>query len=416
MSQSCVSLSLYVVSGHAYSQASQSPIALSFLQTNYDLIAGNPYAIVVNRKGVVVGQILSGMIQVRLDRFSSGEDFTLLVSPCILLDVSMGDPDWNPSYVYDLGVLNDDGTVTVLGMEAISNVTFSHDLLSNVMICFGNVTVSGMTSSVILISRAENYEEMNAYTSQEHAIVMTSGALFCFGAVIVIGCHLYTTFNIPVAVIGVQSMCLLAFRGIYFFLLGSGDITVGGLLDFALIEIPTFIYIGIFLQIILPSYRFFYQVDMSTSTMEIMIVAFLLLNWIVFAAVMIAISFSTPDVVETKSCNCQISDPIPQNQAAEIIRIVYKSVVVVIAMIVVAVTLFFRTQAAKAGGIMPIYYQIVCLSLGLFFDCVAFVTYYAVNTPSAYFLIVLWFTELLPICTMNLVVTWATRKIDLNFF
>jgi len=147
----------------------------------------------------------------------------------------------------------------------------------------------------------------------------------------------------------------------------------------------------------------------------LMIFVGLLVNWIVFAALMIAVDLSTTNYVESKSCNCLVSDPIQQSDAAEIIRIVYKSFVLVVAIGVVIITLLFRTEAAKAGGIQELYYQIVLLSLGLFFDCVGFVIYYAVNTPTAYFLIVLWFTELIPICTMNGVVTWMTKMIDLNF-
>jgi hypothetical protein len=79
----------------------------------------------------------------------------------------------------------------------------------------------------------------------------------------VIGFQCFTSFNLPVFVIGIQSICLLAFWGIYFCLLGTGEIPIHGLLDFALSEIPTFIYIGIFLQIVIPSYNFFFYHKMS---------------------------------------------------------------------------------------------------------------------------------------------------------
>jgi hypothetical protein len=135
----------------------------------------------------------------------------------------------------------------------------------------------------------------------------------------------------------------------------------------------------------------------------------------VFAILMIIMSTSVSQSSESKICDCQISEGIEQSDSAEIIQITYKSVVLVIAIFVVIITLLFCTQAAKAGGIQMLYYQIVSLSLGLFFDCVGFVIYYSVNKPSAYFLIVLRFTELLPLCTMNGVVAWATRMIHLNF-
>ena len=145
------------------------------------------------------------------------------------------------------------------------------------MICFEDLTIYE-NISIILIERVSDYENVKAYTHGEESIVVTSGALFCFGGVIVMICHFLTSYNLPVVIIGVESVCLLFFRGIYFFLLGSGDIPIGGLLDFALIEIPTFIYIGIFLEIIFPCYRFFFKREMSKNLLLTLIFVSLLLN------------------------------------------------------------------------------------------------------------------------------------------
>ena len=180
-------------------------------------------------------------------------------------------------------------------------------------------------------------------------------------------------------------------------------------------SMPTFIYIGIFLQIILPCYRFFFRREITKRALGTAVACAMLVNWLIFAALMIIMA-STASASEGKnSCDCQISDLVSQNNAAQIVRIVYKSIVLVIAIGVVIVTFLFRTQAERAGGIQEIYYPILLLSFCLFLDCAAFVTYYAVNVTTAYFLIVLWFTELLPICVMNGGVTWATRTLTLNF-
>lgn len=414
LDESCVSVSLYALSGHYFSKTSQSPLALSFLQTNYDLVGGNQYAVVTNSKGVVVGQIISSMITIEVETFSSSElSDHLLLAPCILIDSTMGESEGNDYDVYDLGMIFDDNTIHPLHVNAVNaNGTFVG--AGSKMVCFENITITRSNTSLILIQRVDGYENMNAYSNGEYSIVITSGALFCFGGFLVIVFHCITTFNVPVFIIGIQSICLLLFRGIYFLLLGSGDIAVGGLLDFALIEIPTFIYIGIFIQIILPSYRFFFQRNISTKSVALMIVGGLLINWIIFAILMSVMSSVSTNAVETKSCNCQYAASVQQNNTAQIIRIVYKSFVLVLAIGVVFVTLLFRMEALKAGGIQELYYQVVLLSLGLFFDCVGFVIYYAVNTPAAYFLIVLWFTELVPICIMNGVVAWATRMVDLK--
>ena len=416
LSESCVSLSVSASSGHVYTRPADVPLALSFLPTNYDLAGSNTYAVVSNGKGVTVGQILSAMIHFNVETFTSDGTFAMGTTLCVLLDPTMGDKEWGVARgcdVFDLGLLSADGvTIHPLGKESTENSTE----IGNMMICFAELTLTSANTSLILIQRAANYESANTYTNGEADIVLTSGALFCFGGLVVAVFHCVTTLNLPILAIGVQSVCLLLFRGVYFFVLGSGDLPIGGLLDFALIEIPTFLYIGIFFQLIFPCYRFFFNQKLPKRALVASISISLLVNWLVFAALMIIISSTNQSSMESRSCDCQISDSVQQSNTAEIVRIVYKSIVLAVAVGVVTVTLIFRTQAEKAGGIQSIYYQIVFLSLGLLFDCVAFVVYYAVDRPCAYFLIVLWFTELLPVCTMNVVLTWKTRKIDLKFF
>jgi len=268
LSESCVSLSVYVASGHIYSEPTQSPLALSFLQTNFDLAKGNPFAVVTNKNGVIVGDIHSSMIRLEIDNFSSSGEYILFVSPCILLDPTVGGNDETTNYdVYDLGVLFEDGTIQPLGMEAIGNRTNNQSS----MICFGEVVLTERTMSLILIKRVKDFENMNTYSHAEEAIVLTSGALFSFGAILVVTFHIFTTFNLPIFILGVQSFGLLCFRGIYFFILATEVIEIGGLVDFALIEIPTFIYIGIFLQIIFPSYRFFFNRKVSLKILGTLI-------------------------------------------------------------------------------------------------------------------------------------------------
>jgi hypothetical protein len=411
---SCVNVSVSVVSGHAYSRAPESPIALPFLQTNYDLIGNNTYAVVTNHKGVVIGQIAGSMIHLQVE--SNLRSFLLDVSPCLSLDLSMKQTDGTDYSVYDLGILSASGSIQPLGLKVASNKSSIH---STGVICFDVFFISENFTSFILIERVSNYENMNAYTNAEEAIVITSGVLFCFGALVMMVLHLITTFNVPVAIVGIQSFCLLSFRGVYFLVLSADIIPIGGLLDFALIEIPTFIYIGIFIEIILASYQFFIDRQgakrISKNMLILLNVMALLLNWIVFAAIMIAMAFSSNTSVEQRTCNCQISHGIQQSDSAQIIRIVYKSIVLVSAVCVVGFTRYFRYEVLKAGGLQVLYHQVVFLSLGLFFDCVAFVIYDAVNSPTAYFLIVLWFTELLPICTLNGVLTTLTNRVTLQF-
>jgi hypothetical protein len=417
MDVSCVTVSVFVISGHVYTSSPQSPLALPFLPTNYNLVGDNIYAVVENGIGVVVGQIHGAMIQIIVQNLSSIVSYDLQVSPCLLLDPNMLASNQTSYDVFDVGILTSDGKIFPLGFQK----NFVYMVSQNVMICFENITISDSNTSLILIQRVSNYENFHAYTSGEESAVMVSAVLFSFGSFLLIACHLCYSRSIPILIIGVQSVCLLLLRGIYFYLLASGEIPVGGLLDFALIEIPTFIYIGIFLQIIFPAYRFFFAqkhaINISNKLLSQLIAISLLLNWLIFAAIMITLASSQSFLISgTRSCNCQISDPPQQSHVAQIIRIVYKSIVLAIAIWVIIIIFVFQTQVLKAGGIQELYHQIAFLSFGLFFDCMAFVIYYSANTPNAYFLIVLWFTELIPICSMNIVIVWVTKTIRFKLF
>ena len=406
LEETCVNVSVYSTPGRVFSHATARPLALSFLQTNYDLARSNTFAVVTNGKDVTVGQIQSSMVRVEVQNLTGSDTMHLKMSLCMLFDPTMGVRGIYD--VFDLGILVNVDTIRPMGTEAIKNVTTFGELT----ICFTNVTLLNLSTSFILIERASDFENLNAYTSGERDIVLTSGSLFCFGVCVVLVFHCLWSLLFPVIVLGAESVCLLLFRGVYFLLLGTGSIPIGGLLDFSLIEIPTFIFVGLFLQIILVAYRFFFNHSLSKKMLALLIGVSLTVNWMIFAALMIAIDLSDTPPVTEKTCDCQITLSVQQSDAAQIIRIVYKSFVLIIAFCVLTITFVFRTEVAKAGGLQGLYTQVAVLSLALLLDCVAFVVYYAVNIPSAYFVIVLWFTELLPICMMNGVLTWTTRKIS----
>jgi len=405
LEEGCRTVNMSIVPGRVFSRAAQSPLALSFLETNFDLVGNDTFAVVSNSHGVIVGQIQSDFIQVKV-RQNANEKVNITILPCILLDTSI---DVNGQYdVFDIGILLDDGvTIRPVGLTNTFNLSEI-----NVKICFSKMSLTKHMTSVILIKRYGNYESVAPYTSGEQSIVYTSGALFCTGAIFVFVCNFFVPFNLAVFSAGMECMVLLLFRGIYFFVLASGNLTVGGLLDFALIEIPTFIYIGIFLQIILVAYWLFFKSDdVSPTILLIGVMCCMLVNWLVFAAIMIAISFSNNSSSAPKWCDCQISYPAQQSDTAQIIRIVYKSVVLVVSLFVVFITVGYGVKHVRKRNRL-VFSLVLILSLGLFFDCIAFLIYYSLSSPTAYFLIVLWFTELTAICVAN----GLLAKNDMNYY
>ena len=395
-SEGCVRVSLSVVPGRVYSLLTDSPLSLSFLKTNYFLVGNNSFAVVTNVNGVTVGQIQSDMIHIEYLKISNLSTVSISVSPCILYDETMGEKD---DYdVFDVGILlSDEKTIHPLGLKNTYNLTANE----NMKMCFSAVNLTDVNTSLILIKRDLDFETASANTHAEESIVLTSGILFCIGAFTVLVFNCFIPFNLAVLSVGVQSFCLLLIRCIYFFLLYNGDLIIGGLLDFALVEIPTFIYIGIFFEIILVAYWLFFKSDEVSSTILMLEVIFaLLINWAVFAVIIIILDATQSSTSLNRTCNCQFSAPVVESNTAKIIRIIYKSIILAIAIIVTFVTIIYGRKHVKSRN-QTVFYEVVGLSLGLLFDCVAFLVYYIVNTPSAYFLIALWFTELLPIIVVN---------------
>jgi len=238
--EGCVNVFVYIVPGRVYSYPIDSPLSLPFLRTNYYLMGNNSFAVVTNEKNVTVGQIQSDMVRVEYQNLSN-VSVSVTVMSCLLLDTTMGE-SWEYDE-FDIGILDEDGvTIHPVGLTNIMNVSAN----GNVKVCLSEMRLSELRTSLILIKRDEKFESARANTKWEENIVMTSGVLFCCGGVLVFVFHCFIPFNLAVFTAGIESFVLLSFRGVYFSRLYCGEITVGGLLDFGLIETPTFIYIGIF--------------------------------------------------------------------------------------------------------------------------------------------------------------------------
>jgi hypothetical protein len=117
--------------------------------------------------------------------------------------------------------------------------------------------------------------------------------------------------------------------------------------------------------------------------------------WTSFAAVIIALSNVAIQATVTRECECRLTSSTPPGSAAMVIRIVYKSAILLIAFLVVTAVMWMRPTLMSRSH--ELFYQILLFTSFLLLNCVTFVAYYVINQPSPYFAISLWFTELLPI-------------------
>ena len=132
----------------------------------------------------------------------------------------------------------------------------SSTLLNDQFICFDNIPVDLLTQEnntmieIALIARIENYKNEKLFTNVEYGLVYTSAALYTIGTVFIFLCYCIGG-PTGIMMIGLQCCCLFIIRSIYFYLLGDGYFLgqpdIG---EFVLIEMPTFFYLGILLQIL----------------------------------------------------------------------------------------------------------------------------------------------------------------------
>ena len=387
----CVTVRVSVENPQALEKTNS--IALSFVEIQ---IVTNSYATVINKHDQFVGQVMSSTIIVSISNLIKSVE---LAQICIREDPSLNQND--PHYtVYDLGKRRDDGFFVPLNLPAMPEI----DSLENREICFPslNITTEDPVCEVAVILREKDYENVQQLTHAEKSLFFTSGALYSFGCLFVflITVSLRT---LNIFVILLQFFLLLLVRGIYFFLLAfevmpTSDHT---LLDYALVEVPSFLYIGVFAQILI-TIGFVSHYDLSKVPREkvwIVILSLLLLVWVSFAVVLVVMSHSSTTGKVSCTCNCRLCTNSSPGDSARIIRIVYKSIVVALAL---GVVVGFKWLEHRFFHSTQLWYTLLKgISFCLFLNSVAFLIYYAVDDPSPYFSISLWFTELVPVCVLS---------------
>ena len=428
-------------------------VSLSFVEIQENT---NKYAVVRNGKGVIVGQLIgdSALLNVTTLTSSDGsENSTVnLLTVCLTVRYDIITSSLDPSFtVYDFGIM--------IGSDIypmnLTDISVRDPGISE-QICVTRFTLNISLVVLYPIMRIPDYESVTSdrFDQAELGIIFTTCALYLLAIVIAV-----FLFSQPVTIQGgfivnfavfVQTLALYVIRCVYFFLLGYYIIpTVNSenLLDYILIELPTFLYIGAFSLIAL-SFLFLYlraKKNMELSQWNFWAVYFVwdLLIWILFAVVvsLIATLSSTPPPV--KSCEGRISSTPAPNDTARTIRIVYKSVIALIAFMVVTVTFIIGRALAEGredsiisfspyvsidflkslfclfffhlslltyllGPSSGTIFQTQMITLGLFLNCVAFAIYYGIDSPTPYFAIVLWFTEIVP--TLLLLAMLSPRR------
>jgi hypothetical protein len=360
----CYGVLLNTESADLVARPRSPTVSLSFVQIRED---SNKYAVVQNSQGLVIGQVIGDSTNITSAQLSALAGGSIswnsnvsfwLSSFCLTIrsDI-LGCCNSSQYSELDLGIVVDSVIVPLnLPDLVLINPGISAQL------CSPTFFVNASEIIVYPIQRYPNYEniEQTRFDQAELGIIFTTCGLYLLA--ILLGVFLFSK---PVVIQGgfivnftvfAQILILYIIRCVYFFLLGYSVIPTpssSNLLDYILIELPTFFYLGAF-SLIAISFLFLYlrgKKDMDLSQSDFWVVYFIwdLLIWILFAVVVSLIAtLSSPSSV-TKSCNGRISELIEDTNTARLIRIVYKSVIALIALILVGVT--FMIGRALSDGL-----------------------------------------------------------------
>ena len=263
------------------------------------------------------------------------------------------------------------------------------------MVCFSDVWINDTMTKLVLVKRMKNYEDYTLLTSSEFWVLMSSGVLYGLsGAVIMFAqmayCSLYVTGSI--LLIAIQSVMMMWIRSVYFFLISYDVINIGSLVDFTLIEIPTFFYLQILVQILVSVRLFTHSMHDKLATPVQrrenqsggwrVILLWWGVVWLGFGGVVIALYFLNKTADILKICDCRMSQVTEPGNADLYIRIGYKSVILVMSCVFVSTG--FISGRSLYSRCPSLFYQIVCTSFFLLLNCSAFVIYYSLNHPTPY--------------------------------
>ena len=391
----CVNVNVSIT--NTQPQAITDSIAFTFVEIQ---VITNPFAMVRNSHGVVVGQLIGNIVTIQMSPLLSKVNISVL---CLKNDTLIWrDPDYT---VYDIGIpLNEEFSefrplrATVFPISDPSLRDF---------VCFSNLLVKEESLSVTLIIKEENAAGLTFLSRAEEAIIFTSAGLYTVGIVLVL-----LIFLVPhsgsVFMLEMQCVALLLVRAITFYLLGTQVLPADEqIVDYILVEMPSFFFIGIFLQMLITIS--FVSENKSVSKIQVWscIIAAQLVVWLSFAGIVMALHFTNNSGTVACQCECRSCTSTDPSDNSRVIRISYKSVVFFMAILV---SLWLIVMGKKHKFDHNIWFKgLVGISFCLILNSLAFLIYYIIDQASPYFTIALWVTELVPVIALSFLFSRESR-------
>lgn len=407
-STTCCSITIEGLNIHSWTTRSGPPI--STFQRVLHTSATSEYSFVVNKNRAVIGQAVGNGAQISFPDGVCPQSFYL----CLDQTPDATDAADLTSYpVLDFGkpFAGDSTKLTPIGASIILTETGEFcSVIRNLE----------RTQIFVPIIRKQNYnhDTVEYETPGERATLYIVATTYLAPALLSLGEIVYIVWVSHAFSLRESTNLMFVFfavlacvRCIYFYLSASLVFaTSTTVVEYVLVELPTFMYLAAGLLL---TWNFsFLLLRRSYPTVSRLywpsfIIAMTMLV-LFFVGIILALQFAviSQNTTSTDSSNiCSSIVPAPASQApvnAKIIRLVYQSVVAALAFSIfvglgTAGFVVYRDSKAQGYGAQTMLRLVVIASLALLLDTLAFITYYAIASPTPYFTIVLIFTEVIPI-------------------
>eukprot|EP01097_Dermamoeba_algensis_P008004 TRINITY_DN5182_c0_g1_i1.p1 TRINITY_DN5182_c0_g1~~TRINITY_DN5182_c0_g1_i1.p1 ORF type:complete len:522 (+),score=134.16 TRINITY_DN5182_c0_g1_i1:789-2354(+) len=409
IASTCSSLSVSLLKSGQYSRPVQNlRLSTSFVSNRQKHIPGD-YVSVVNSFGINIGQILGDGVKLNMEEKIEN------VEICISINTQ---PDIEYFPEYDIGIGDNKDQVQPLytqqqSLERMKEISESGRICATM-----KLIESGM--SFFPISRVKSPESVSAeLTSSDKGLLYWIAScytiVFIFGMFVFLKSPLHKSNSISTireALLAAAS----AIRMIYFFLLATSvfsSTSQEDSIEHVLIELPTFFYMSVASHLIL---SFIVSLRLEIIGKNKFLLIFLGVNMMMIYPIfiIIIILYSVLNSSESSyslitSCGGRLFTYTNNNEYVRIIRIVYRVSVTFISFLMSFILiasgwklkLFIESTLVSHAGrhqqkIKTIFLVSLVIGSGLFLNSLAFLIYFAINESSPWFLLALFFTEVLP--------------------
>mmetsp|Transcript_17632 Transcript_17632/g.44926 ORF Transcript_17632/g.44926 Transcript_17632/m.44926 type:complete len:1818 (+) Transcript_17632:144-5597(+) len=398
---SCVDFTVDVVYSSEFASVQSSNLATTFREVQ-EL---ERLEVVINQDDAVVGELIGNAIRITGENLGRVKN----VKACFSLENSLGSNKDYDTYDFATYFSGTENQLKPLGLK----LTKEGGNVCGEIGGFDDLN-DGLLAPIKRIDKWKDKSNGSSLEDWELAIFIVVAVIFFLVALLQFAKLVLALWWF--AILHNITMMVLLFaagvvRTVYFVLLSVEvfDVSDETVAQVILVEIPTFFYIGVFVILVLVMAHILFGYHRKRLNRNLFVwipfVVMALLLTALFVVVIVLFETSNGTTVDTVDCGDRtIITDVSKDDRPNVLRIVYKSIIcgiaLFLAVVLIVSTIYFRfvSQKLQRDHSVENRLTISCIiaGTGLICNCIAFIVYYIVDQPTAWFALVLLPTEALP--------------------